>query len=408
MVTFKAATLRILVLCVATPVCFSKAYWDSLPVGIHGGVRNRPSSDVGSLAKFRVVVIDPAEGPQCTTPCHACCNVSAAACAVEDNIVRTLKSVKDMDSSVITMAYINSILMMPYFTLSKRMYANASKLLLRDSTDKIMSFAGDGGTGFFCGNFPTYDLTQEAAGAAILADFAAMNSSGAVDGVYLDKSGTWPGNGDTPVYPQGNDTLCQHECYSMTPSQTAAYISGRLDLFRAFDQACSASGGICSIDARVVQPPVAPMLHGYMPRSIHIFRAAVKKSYTNATIEFVRDLEGKTEHLLWYGTCQTETEVAFFLVMAWPGCYCMSFSNDDTAEQLWEAGWHYNTPLGLPKGPAQFVNSKTWVRTFATGAEARYDLVTGNGKVIWPSGNTSLKTTNTDSVRAEGRSNKPF
>ena len=56
------------------------------------------------------------------------------------------------------------------------MYANASKLLLRDSASKIMQFAGDGGNGFFCGDFPTYDLTQAAAGAAVLADFAEMQA----------------------------------------------------------------------------------------------------------------------------------------------------------------------------------------------------------------------------------------
>ena len=84
---------------------------------------------------------------------------------------------------------------MPYFALSKKMYANDSKLLLRDSASKIMTFAGDGGSGFFCEDFPTYDLTQAAAAAAILADFAEMQASGAVDGVYLDKSSIWPGYG---------------------------------------------------------------------------------------------------------------------------------------------------------------------------------------------------------------------
>ena len=200
--------------------------------------------------------------------------------------------------------------------------------------------------------------------------------------MYLDKSGTWPGYGDSTAA-QGNETLCQHDCYTMTPPQTAAYIAGRLELFRAFDAACGETG-ICSIDARTAQPPVTGMLHHYMPTSMHIFRAMAKKSYTNATINFVRGLEHTTtKHLLWYGTCQTETEVAFFLVMAWEGCYCMTFSNDDTAEQLWASGWNYGTRLGAPTSAATLVNGKTWVREFAHGAQARYDLRTGNGKVIW-------------------------
>ena len=210
-----------------------------------------------------------------------------------------------------------------------------------------------------------------------------MQSSGAVDGVYLDKSYVWPGNGDSTA-PQGKDSLCQHECYTMTPTQTAAYTAGRLGLFRGFDQACGELG-ICSMDARIAQQPLAPLLDHYMPRSLHVFQAAVRKSYTGATITFVRALENKTAHLLWYGGCQTETEVAFFLVMAWEGCYCMTFSNDNTAKQQWASGWHYNTRLGAPTAPATLSpNGKTWVRHFAYGAEARYDLHTSKGKVIWP------------------------
>lgn len=376
--------------------CLSKSYWDTLPVGIHGGIRDRPAHDIASLVKFSVVVVDPIEGPQCESPYHACCNASASACAVENNFVATLKRVKALDSSVTTMAYINSILMMPYFALSRKMYADGSALLLRDSKSDLMSFSGDGGSGFFCEDFPTYDLTQAAARAAILADFVEMQSSGAVDGVYLDKSATWPGFGDSPGA-QGPNTLCQHECFTMTPNQTSAYIAGRLDLFKGFDTACGASG-ICSMDARIVNvPQVASMTNDYIPRSIHVFRAAVRTSvevYPNQTITFVRGLQGKTEHVLWYGTCQTATEVAFFLVMAWPGCYCMTFSNDDTAEQLWEAGWHYSTKLGEPTGPATLVNDKTWVRAFGGGAQARYDLLTGVGKVTWSDGLEALGLNN--------------
>jgi hypothetical protein len=360
----------------------SSSYWDTLPVGIHGGIRQRPQSDIAFLAKFRVVVIDPIEGPVCSVPCHACCNASASACATENKLISTLKSVKALDSSVVTMVYINSILMMPYFSLSKTFFANASALTLRGSNGKEMIFAGDGGSGEFCEKFPTYDLAQEAAGAAILADFDDMKASGVVDGVYLDKSGTWPGYGDSPDPQQGKDTLCQHECYTMTPAKTTAYIAGRLKLFRAFDDACGETG-ICSIDARTAQPPVTSMLQGYMPKSLHIFRAMVKKSYNNETITFVRGLENKTQRLLWYGTCQTETEVAFFLVMAWEGCYCMTFSNDDDAKTLWAGGWNYGKHLGAPVGPATFYNGKTWIRHFAGGAQARYDLQTSKGKVIY-------------------------
>ena len=49
-------------------------------------------------------------------------------------------------------------------------------------------------------------------------------------------------------------------------------------------------------------PQVASMTNDYIPRSIHVFRAAVRTSvevYPNQTITFVRGLQGKTEHVLW-------------------------------------------------------------------------------------------------------------
>ena len=71
--------------------------------------------------------------------------------------------------------------------------------------------------------------------------------------------------------------------------------------------------------------------------------------------------------------------------MAWQGCYCMAFSNDAPAAEQWAGGWHYGTKLGAPAGPAELsAAGTTWVRRFAHGAEARYDLHTGNGKVVWP------------------------
>ena len=61
-----------------------------------------------------------------------------------------------------------------------------------------------------------------------------------------------------------------------------------------------------------------------------------------------------------------------------------------TAEQQWASGWHYASRLGAPSGPATFVNGKTWVRDFAYGAQARYDIRTGNGKVTWSHSNEKI------------------
>jgi hypothetical protein len=61
----------------------------------------------------------------------------------------------------------------------------------------------------------------------------------------------------------------------------------------------------------------------------------------------------------------------------------MTFSNDDDAKTLWAGGWNYGKHLGAPVGPATFYNGKTWIRHFAGGAQARYDLQTSKGKVIY-------------------------
>lgn len=88
-------------------------------------------------------------------------------------------------------------------------------------------------------------------------------------------------------------------------AQTAAYIAGRLALFRGFDKACGASG-ICSIDYRVATPAplgAAGITGNYIPRSMHIFRHDAEQGlevFPNETITFVQSMEGKTQRLLWY------------------------------------------------------------------------------------------------------------
>ena len=64
-----SALATVVVLILLPGACSSKSsYWDTLPVGIHGGIKNRPGGDIASLVKFSVVVIDPVEGPPCVGP----------------------------------------------------------------------------------------------------------------------------------------------------------------------------------------------------------------------------------------------------------------------------------------------------------------------------------------------------
>ena len=52
---------------------------------------------------------------------------------------------------------------------------------------------------------------------------------------------------------------------------------------------------------------------------------------------------------------------------------------------IFRSGWNYGKALGAPTGPATFSHpgSATWVRHFGKGVQARYDLATSKGKVIY-------------------------
>jgi hypothetical protein len=49
------------------------------------------------------------------------------------------------------------------------------------------------------------------------------------------------------------------------------------------------------------------------------------------------------------------------------------------------SGWNYGKALGAPTGPATLSHpgSATWIRHFGKGVQARYDLATSKGKVIY-------------------------
>ena len=52
---------------------------------------------------------------------------------------------------------------------------------------------------------------------------------------------------------------------------------------------------------------------------------------------------------------------------------------------IFRSGWNYGKALGAPTGPATLSHpgSATWVRHFGKGVQARYDLATSKGKVIY-------------------------
>jgi hypothetical protein len=358
--------------------------WETLPVGLHGSRPEPRGGDIEYMARFRVVVTDKFEGWGYKAPTHVdgCteCNASATACNEEGKMLATLEAVKRANASVITMAYMNTLLNFPMYALAGAVYANDDRLATRDDQEDLIRYHADGHGK--C-SMLTFDWAQTAARTAWLNSFEKLRGSGFIDGMYVDKSGSWPGYAIGQVY---NATdLCQHGCFTLSNQSAAAWTAGKLNLLQTLDEdVCD--GGICTVDSGFITAPPLVKL-GYHPSSVHFFGKEHTK-LNNDTITVLHSLEGRAKHVLFYGSCESETEVAFFLVSAWQtgGMYCMTIHQGQRAQFIWEKNPHFSNALGAPVAAAELKGGSIWHRSFGKGVQVTFDITTNHGTVMWGTG----------------------
>ena len=131
-----------------------------------------------------------------------------------------------------------------------------------------------------------FDWAEQAVRTAWLDTFQQLRASGAVDGMYVDKSGSWPGYA---IGVQYNATeLCQHGCYNLTNASAAAWTAGKLELLRSMDEGVCADG-VCSVDSGFFTAPALIKL-GYHPASVQFFGEA-NTQMNNDTLTLLRSLQ---------------------------------------------------------------------------------------------------------------------
>ena len=108
----------------------------TVPVGYFGGnAQHRGDANVAMLAKMRIVMIEKWEGP-CWTEClnNSKSPSCQAGCAVENDMLETLRRVKAANPAVATVFYFNTLLAFPFYSINGVYEANDA--LTIDSTTK--------------------------------------------------------------------------------------------------------------------------------------------------------------------------------------------------------------------------------------------------------------------------------
>jgi hypothetical protein len=143
-------------------------------------------------------------------PCAAKSNPPTDTCGQEKLIIDALRRVKEVDNSVCTIFYYNSILNFPQYDLSARFMERNASLLLHDHGGKLITESGGGKSGL-----TVFDFQQQAACDLWASECVNATATGFVDGCFADRA----------IDVQGFETNGQ-----ITAAQRAAFDKGHWDM----------------------------------------------------------------------------------------------------------------------------------------------------------------------------------
>jgi hypothetical protein len=176
------------------------------------------------LAKMRFVVIEKWEG-SCWDDCLANqslpiptpCNPS---CHEEEHQLKTLRRVKTLNSSVVTVFYLNAILDFNYLNLHAQ-YTKADANL-RNTDGTLCHLTNDNGMV----NVTVYDFSQESARRLWVDAVRNLTATGVVDGIYADQMHLFA-KYQSQLKGMGLCKNYANTCCTMTADKAAAFNAGK-------------------------------------------------------------------------------------------------------------------------------------------------------------------------------------
>ena len=349
---------------------------------------NRSDAEIAVLARFNIVAVNKDENAA-----NASCasGIDTPHCGQETRQIATLRRVKDLNPSVFTIAYMNSMMNFGSQAIAPKYTAN---LLLRNESGDVVLFHGDAWR-------PTDGPTQNAVAAFDLSLPAARQiwlddlqhtflDSGAVDGLFADKGNNWAGHGHCNGPTSGacwslvdrNDTLCQNSCAIIGEERAAAYNRGKVALFAAAEAMLRARGGILALknDSEPLYQSHAQYKRFVRPtrESLEEFMALEGKVDTVVAWALPGNSPKARNQTNWHST------LSGFLIAAWDGMFLMASPCCGTnATAAWTAEYGYK--LGAPLAKATLLKNGTYYRKFTSGTQVYFDTLSNTGVVLWAS-----------------------
>ena len=370
--------------------------WDTLPVAFHSctSAAGLSVAQAAQLARFSMVTIEKyqdiaavAPGSTLSPPyadpggLYACQNgsdLSRCGCCAEDEIVTAARAIKAVDPTVVTLAYLNTQIVYPWYRAARPVATHPSWWLAGNNHD------GPNGS-----TWHTVDLTVPEAAAAWQRTATNLTTTGAIDGVFADgcmKRESGPG---------------------LTPARTAALYKAKHDMLRGL-QAALPGPIVCGSNGEFLPGVDAVQAEGWGVEEggkTHFARLEIPLLMKAAAAGVVFQAHGRAvcgqsgEHPPCceqppcncttpppdYRDAAVQTELAAFLVAAGPYSYYVCGSWEDTLGNDSSSAWMpvYDLPLGEPLSHATLGDDGVWRRSFASGTNVTFDTKAEKGSVQW-------------------------
>eukprot|EP00730_Choanoeca_flexa_P011688 TRINITY_DN27588_c0_g1_i1.p1 TRINITY_DN27588_c0_g1~~TRINITY_DN27588_c0_g1_i1.p1 ORF type:complete len:352 (+),score=63.87 TRINITY_DN27588_c0_g1_i1:51-1106(+) len=339
--------LSVLALCHAgAPPRFS---WDTLPVFYHAANTSGPFSDeaIQLLAKYPMVTIEKFQGTcwqdKGTPDCHQ-----------EEIIINELKRIKAINSNVSTIAYFNSVLDFPFYSMHQVMLEH-EQYMLHYANGSVFKQHGD----HFYGD--AFDWTEPGMVDLFLHTCINATQTGYADGCFADRSVSTIAHGAVASH---GDWDAAH--LAGLQKLSAAIAPGPLVANHAYNET--------GLSAAMIET-CTPNAAGFAEYQATVASSKIAQCHCG----------GDTGLKCTEEDAKFNSTVAMFLIGAQPnayfGCGAWLYSgNNITQDVLWMD--MYDRPLGAPESDA-VKSGDVYTRKFASGTWAEWNIATGHGQVHW-------------------------
>lgn len=342
----------------------------TIPVAYFGGTTApRPPTNYAMLSRMRIVMVEKWEG-HCWADCLKNATASpplpcSSSCAVERDMLHTLKQVKALNPAVSTVMYWNTLLAFPFYAAVGRIRDQGHALLVDSNTGSPLMLRNDNGMpGIGVPDFGKVECRKLWLGAV-----QNWVDTGVVDGIFGDKWNVYATQNvsNTSSGKAQGWAVCNHWCGGIAEDQAMAFNVGKKAVLND-------TAAFLGPDAVFFSATDDLVKHSRNPSEMI---ASVNKQLATTRYAWVygaRDQQPDHDPTNTTSQCPPRM-VALFLLAVEEGAFlgCQGWSED------------FARPLGKPLSAAITMGA-TMTRHFESGTWVEWDLEENDGMVHWATG----------------------